>query len=68
MRAEEGHILNNTLVGCNGAGDCLNVALDYMFSQAASTAPSGENWPNSFQDKLLISLVFCIGAASNSLH
>lgn len=68
MRAEEGHILNNTVLDRNGAGVCLNVTIDYMFSQAASTALSGENGPNSFQGKPFIFFVLCNRAASNSLH
>lgn len=68
MRAEEGHILNNTVLDCNGAGASLNVTIDYMFSQAASTALSGENGPNSFQGKPFIFFVLCNRAASNSLH
>lgn len=62
MRAEGGHIFNNTVLDHNGAVVCLNVALDYMFSQAASTALRGENWPDSFRGKpYIFFVVVCFG-------
>lgn len=70
MRAEGGHIFNNTVLDHNGAVVCLNVALDYMFSQAASTALRGENWPDSFRGKpyIFFVVVCCNRAALNFLH
>lgn len=56
MWAEEGDILNNAFVDRNGVAVRLNIALDYMFSQTASAAPSGENIPNSFQGKPFLNL------------
>lgn len=38
IRAEEGDILNDTFVDHCGVAVPLNLALDYMFSQTASTA------------------------------
>lgn len=56
MQAEGGHVLKNTVFERSGAG----AGVDYMFSQATSTALSGKKWPNSFQGKPLIFFVFVL--------
>lgn len=70
MRAEEGHIFNNTSSDHNGPVVCLNVALDYMFCQAAATALSGKNWPDYFQGKpyFFFVVVFIVMEQFQTVH